>query len=497
MALSRIWSAFIIIALLVAGYHFLFNPSRDDIFGRMVTGTSKDEYKFVALLDSASTAKLDSTMKEYGYVLQKKADKETKYIISNNLTNDSALKLQSKFAAARVVGADYITKRKQKMMDGVIATCTTAVNICIGLIGIMALFMGFMSIAEKAGGIRFLSRIVGPFFSKLFPEIPKGHAANGHIMMNFSANMLGLDNAATPFGIKAMESLQELNPDKTKASNAQIMFLCLHAAGLSLIPTSVIAVRAATVGINGSKAANPTDIFLPCLVATFVATMAALLIVSFKQKIKLFQPVVLGWVLGISAIIALLVWFVTSLNTVGINIFSETLSTGIILLIFFLIVLGGLYKKINVFDAFIEGAKGGFETAIKIIPYLVGMLVAISLLRTSGTFDVVIDGIKNVFAALGADTKFVDGLPTALIKPMSGSGARGMMVDTMRTFGPDSFAGRLACVLQGSSDTTFYVVAVYFGAVAIKNTRYTIGAMLLADLVGIITSIVLCYLFFG
>lgn len=497
MALSRIWSAFIVVALLVASYHFIFNSSRDDVFGRMVTGTSKDEFKYVAIGDSATVASLSKEMKEYGYILQTTADKETKYIVSANVAADTVLKLQKNFTSARAVTYNYIQDRKQKMMDGIIATCATAVTICIGLIGIMALFMGFMSIAEKAGGIRFLSKIVGPFFSKLFPEVPKGHPANGHIMMNFSANMLGLDNAATPFGIKAMESLQELNPDKTRASNAQIMFLCLHAAGLALIPTSVIAVRAATVGINGSKAANPTDIFLPCLVATFVATLAALLIVSFKQKIKIFQPVIISWIAGISAIIALLVWFVSTLSTVGINIFSEQLSTGIILLIFFLIVLGGVYKKINVFDAFIEGAKGGFETAVKIIPYLVGMLVAISLLRTSGTFDVVIDAIKNLFAAFGADTKFVDGLPTALIKPMSGSGARGMMVDTMKTFGPDSFAGRLACVLQGSSDTTFYVVAVYFGAVAVKNTRYTIGAMLLADLVGILTSIVLCYLFFG
>jgi spore maturation protein SpmA len=497
MALSRIWSAFIVVALLVASYHFIFNSSRDDVFGRMVTGTSKDEFKYVAIGDSATVASLSKEMKEYGYILQTTADKETKYIVSANVAADTVLKLQKNFTSARAVTYSYIQARKQKMMDGVIATCATAVTICIGLIGIMALFMGFMSIAEKAGGIRFLSKIVGPFFSKLFPEVPKGHPANGHIMMNFSANMLGLDNAATPFGIKAMESLQELNPDKTRASNAQIMFLCLHAAGLALIPTSVIAVRAATLGINGSKAANPTDIFLPCLVATFVATLAALLIVSFKQKIKIFQPVIIAWIAGISAIIALLVWFVSTLSTVGINIFSEQLSTGIILLIFFLIVLGGVYKKINVFDAFIEGAKGGFETAVKIIPYLVGMLVAISLLRTSGTFDVVIDAIKNLFAAFGADTKFVDGLPTALIKPMSGSGARGMMVDTMKTFGPDSFAGRLACVLQGSSDTTFYVVAVYFGAVAVKNTRYTIGAMLLADLVGILTSIVLCYLFFG
>ena len=497
MALSRIWSAFIVVALLVASYHFIFNSSRDDVFGRMVTGTSKDEFKYVAIGDSATVASLSKEMKEYGYISQTTADKETKYIVSANVAADTVLKLQKNFTSARAVTYSYIQARKQKMMDGVIATCATAVTICIGLIGIMALFMGFMSIAEKAGGIRFLSKIVGPFFSKLFPEVPKGHPANGHIMMNFSANMLGLDNAATPFGIKAMESLQELNPDKTRASNAQIMFLCLHAAGLALIPTSVIAVRAATVGINGSKAANPTDIFLPCLVATFVATLAALLIVSFKQKIKIFQPVIIAWIAGISVIIALLVWFVSTLSTVGINIFSEQLSTGIILLIFFLIVLGGVYKKINVFDAFIEGAKGGFETAVKIIPYLVGMLVAISLLRTSGTFDVVIDAIKNLFAAFGADTKFVDGLPTALIKPMSGSGARGMMVDTMKTFGPDSFAGRLACVLQGSSDTTFYVVAVYFGAVAVKNTRYTIGAMLLADLVGILTSIVLCYLFFG
>jgi len=497
MALSKIWSAFIVVALLVASYHFIFNSSRDDVFGRMVTGTSKDEFKYVAIGDSATVASLSKEMKEYGYILQTTADKETKYIVSANVAADTVLKLQKNFTSARAVTYSYIQARKQKMMDGVIATCATAVTICIGLIGIMALFMGFMSIAEKAGGIRFLSKIVGPFFSKLFPEVPKGHPANGHIMMNFSANMLGLDNAATPFGIKAMESLQELNPDKTRASNAQIMFLCLHAAGLALIPTSVIAVRAATLGINGSKAANPTDIFLPCLVATFVATLAALLIVSFKQKIKIFQPVIIAWIAGISAIIALLVWFVSTLSTVGINIFSEQLSTGIILLIFFLIVLGGVYKKINVFDAFIEGAKGGFETAVKIIPYLVGMLVAISLLRTSGTFDVVIDAIKNLFAAFGADTKFVDGLPTALIKPMSGSGARGMMVDTMKTFGPDSFAGRLACVLQGSSDTTFYVVAVYFGAVAVKNTRYTIGAMLLADLVGILTSIVLCYLFFG
>ena len=393
MALSRIWSAFILIAISVASWQFLFSDSRDDIFGKMVTGTAKDEYKYVAIGDSAKVASLAREMKEFGYTAQTSVDKETKYLVTDNISADTVTKLTTSNTALRPVTYLYIQGRKQKMIDGVFATCLGAVNICIGLIGIMALFMGFMSIAERAGGIRFLSRIVGPFFTKLFPDVPKNHPAHGHMMMNFSANMLGLDNAATPFGIKAMESLQELNPDKDKASNAQIMFLCLHAAGLALIPTSVIAVRATTATAAGVKAANPTDIFLPCLIATFVATLAAMLIVSFKQKIKLFQPVILGWILGISTLIAGLVVFIKSLNTVGVNIFSEQLSTGVILLIFFIIVLGGLYKKINVFDAFIEGAKGGFETAVKIIPYLVGMLVAISLLRTSGTFDVVINGL--------------------------------------------------------------------------------------------------------
>ena len=380
---------------------------------------------------------------------------------------------------------------KEQAADGILETCKGAVNICIGLIGIMTFFMGLMSIAEKAGGIRFLSRIIGPFFSKIFPELPKGHPAMGHMMLNFSANLLGLDNAATPFGIKAMESLQEINPDKSRASNAQIMFLCLHASGLTLIPVSIIALRAST------KAANPTDIFIPCMIATFVATMAAMLIVSFKQKIRLLQPVILGWILGISALIALLVVYLHALNEVQVRVFSGMLSNGLILLIILSIVLGALYKKIDVFSAFIDGAKGGFETAVKIIPYLVGMLVAISMLRTSGVFDVILEGFKTIFHAIGADTRFVDGLPTAMIKPFSGGGARGMMVDAMKANGPDSFAGRLSCILQGSSDTTFYVVAVYFGAVSVKNTRYAVGAMLLADLVGIITSILLCYLFFG
>lgn len=375
--------------------------------------------------------------------------------------------------------------------DGVIGTSETAVKICLGLIGIMTLFMGFMSIAEKAGGINLLSRLIQPFFSKLFPEIPKNHPAFGHMLMNFSANLLGLDNAATPFGLKAMESLQTLNPNKDTASNSQIMFLCLHAGGMTLIPVSIIAIRASM----GSK--TPTDIFLPCMIATFTATLAAMIIVSLYQKINLLRPVVLAYVGGISAVIALLVLYLVQLSKDELDDFSKVLSNGLILFIFLAIVLGAVYKKINVFDAFIEGAKEGFTTCVKIIPYLVGMLIAISLLRTSGVFDVIIDGMKWVANAANFDPRFVDGLPTALIKPLSGSGARGMMVDTMATFGADSFQGKLAAVLQGSSDTTFYVIAVYFGAVAIKNTRYTVVAMLLADLVGVITSIALAYLFFA
>ena len=423
MALSRIWSAFIIIAVVVAGIRCFFMGDTD-IFTWMVIGKASDP---------ANPLKI----------------------------------------------------------DGIVETCWVSVEICLRLIGILTLFIGFMSIAERAGGVRLLARIVGPFFSKLFPQVPKGHPAMGHMIMNFSANLLGLDNAATPFGLKAMESLQEINPDKETASNPQIMFLCLHAAGLNLIPVSVIAVRAS------QHASNPTDIFLPCLIVTFVGTMTAMLIVSFKQKINILQPVILLWVLGISAIIALLVLYITTLDAPGIQSFSGILSNGLILLVFLLIILGGVYKRIDVFDAFVSGAKSGFDTAIRIIPYLVGILVAISMLRTSGTFDVVINGIKNFFLLLGTDTRFVDGLPTALIRPLSGGAARGMMVSTMTTYGPDSFASRLSGVFQGASDTTFYVIAVYFGAVSIKNTRYTIGAMLLADLVGVITAIFVAYLFFG
>ncbi|MEJ8819783.1 nucleoside recognition domain-containing protein [Lacibacter sp. H407] len=467
MALSRIWTAFILLALLAASAKFLFEPGQEQIFSSLVTGKNTDTIAARTVDAALVPVSIKEQLKQQKMAVWGKE----KVVVTADSSSYRAFKMQA--------------------ANGVFDTTKDAVNLCIGLIGIMALFMGFMSIAEKAGGIRFLSRIIGPFFSRIFPEVPKNHPSMGHMVMNFSANLLGLDNAATPFGIKAMESLQELNLDKEKASNSQLMFLCLHASGLTLVPTVIIADRVAL------KSAHPTDIFIPCMIATFMATIAALAIVAWKQKIRIFQSVILLWVLGISTVIAALILYIKTLDVQGVQFFSTNLSNGIILLIFLLILLGAIYKKIAIFDAFVDGAKGGFETAIRIIPYLVGLLVAISLLRNSGVFEFVMDGIKQLFIWAGGDTRIVDALPTAILKPLSGSGARAMMIDTLNAHGPDSFAGNLASVFRGSADTTFYIIAVYFGAVGIKNTRYAVGTMLLADLVGIITSILLAYLFFG
>jgi len=450
MALSRIWAAFILISIVVAGARYAFVPADKEILSSMVTGKVGDTLRTVSVVVGVPAV---------GGV----------------------------GAPGGVAAPGY---RVQKA-DGLIETCKNAVSLALGLIGIMALFMGLIGIAEQAGGVRLLARITGPFFSRLFPDLPKGHPAMGHMVMNFSANLLGLDNAATPFALKAMDSLQEINPDKETASNSQIMFLCLHASGLQVIPISMIALRA-------SKGAHdPTDVFIPIVIATFLTTLASMCIVAFKQKINIFQREILVWIGSLSILIGGLVVYLKSLDADHVQSFSRALSGGLILLIFLLIVAGALYKKINIFGAFAEGAKGGFDTAVRIIPYLVGMLAAISMLRTSGTFDAVIDVIKHFFSSLGTDTRFVDGLPTALIKPLTSAGARGMLVSTMDTFGKDSFAARLSAILQGSSESTFYVVAVYYGSVAIRNTRYSIGAMLLADLVSLLSSIFLCYLFFG
>ncbi len=466
MVLSRIWSMFIIIAIAVASFKYLFSDNYKAIYNDMVVGKGGDTVAIAT--KPLADVPLDISEKL----------KQEKLVIKDKIHYQNQ-------------DTDKVRIYRVQEASGVIGTAQTAVEISLGLIGIMTLFMGFMNIAERAGGINLLSRIIQPFFSKLFPEVPKGHPSFGLMMLNFSANLLGLDNAATPFGLKAMDSLQSLNPDKEKATNAQIMFLCLHASGLTLIPVSIIATR------SSLNSATPTDIFLPTMIATFCATMAAMIIVSIRQKINLFQPVLLAYIGGISAIVGAMVFFLVKLNKEELDGVSKLISNGLILLIFLLIVLGGVYKKINIFDAFIDGAKEGFNTCVKIIPYLVGMLVAISLLRTSGVFDLIINGMKWMVESLSMDTRFVDGLPTALIKPLSGSGARGMMIDTMTTFGVDSFPARLSAILQGSSDTTFYVIAVYFGAVGVKNTRYTISSMLLSDLVGITTSIIMAYWFFG
>ncbi len=466
MALSRIWTAFIVIALLVAGGRFLMEPGQEQLFSHLATGKNTDTVS-TRLLDSAGVPA---------------------FVHNQLLVQKTAV-----WGKEKVVKSGDGSYRVFRLLpaNGVFETTKDAVQLCISLIGIMALFLGFMNIAERAGGIRFLSRIIGPFFSRIFPEVPREHPSMGHMVMNFSANLLGLDNAATPFGIKAMESLQELNPDKSKATNAQLMFLCLHASGLTLIPTIIIADRVAL------RSAHPTDIFIPCMIATFAATIAAMTIVSIRQRIRLFQPVILFWVLGITAAIMAIILYIRTMDAKGVQLFSTSLSNGIILLIFLLILAGAVYKKTPVFDSFVDGAKGGFETAVRIIPYLVGLLVAISLLRNSGAFEYVMDALKSLFVWFGGDTRVVDALPTAIIKPLSGSGARAMMIDTLNAQGVDSFAGNLASVFRGSSDTTFYIIAVYFGAVGIKNTRYAVSTMLLADLVGIITAISIAYLFFS
>jgi spore maturation protein SpmA len=380
----------------------------------------------------------------------------------------------------------------KKIVDGTFDSAKVAVmDIALPLAGVMTFWLGILSVGEKAGAINWLAKIIAPFFSRIFPAVPKDHPANGHMVMNFSANLLGLDNAATPFGLKAMESLQTLNPNKDEATDAQIMFLVLHTSGLTLIPLTIMAQRAVL------GAANPSDIFLPTLIATYVATMVAIISVSIKQRINLFNRVVVGWLGGITAGVGMLMYIFTQhLTGPQIQLASQLIANITLLSIILIFLLGALRKKVNVYDAFIEGAKGGITTSLTIIPYLVGMLVAISVLRNSGVLGFIVSGFTWVFTQMGVNTDFTPALPTALMKPISGSGARAMMLDAMKTYGVDSFVGRLACIFQGSADTTFYIVALYFGSVGIKRTRYSIGYGLLADLSGVIAAIWVAYLFF-
>lgn len=377
------------------------------------------------------------------------------------------------------------------MMNSTFASAEAAFKISIGLTGALSLWLGVMRIGEQGGVINVLSRVLSPVFSKLFPSIPKGHPATGSIFMNIAANMLGLDNAATPLGLKAMEQLQTLNKDKDTASNEMIMFLVLNTSGLTLIPVSIMVYRVQ------AGALQPTDIFIPILIATFFSTLAGIIITSIYQRINLFNKTILLTFGGMLAVVCGLIWGLGQLDKDTMNKVS-TLSANIILMsIIICFILAGVRKRINVYDAFIEGAKEGFNTAIRIIPYLVAMLVAIAVFRASGAMDVLIGSIRWLITSLGVDARFVDALPTAIMKPLSGSGARGMMVDAMNTYGADSFVGRLSCIFQGSTDTTFYILAVYFGSVGIRKTRHAVACGLLADLAGVIAAIAIAYFFFS
>lgn len=377
-----------------------------------------------------------------------------------------------------------------EMMGSTFESSKTAFEISLGLTGVLSLWLGIMKVGEKGGMVNALARLLSPVFCKLFPDIPKGHPVTGSIFMNIAANMLGLDNAATPLGLKAMEQLQQLNKKKDTATNPMIMFLVLNTSGLTLIPVSIMVYRAQL------GAAQPTDIFIPILLATFFSTMAGIIITSLYQRINLLNKVMLLTVGGMSLAVAGIIWGFGQLDKDQMNIVSTTVANILLMTIIVGFILVGVRKKINVYDAFIEGAKEGFQTAVRIIPYLVAILVGIGVFRASGAMDMIIDGIKWTVGVLGGNTDFVGALPTALMKPLSGSGARGMMVDAMTTYGADSFVGRLSCVFQGSTDTTFYILAVYFGSVGIRYTRHAVACGLLADLAGVIAAIAICYMFF-
>lgn len=377
------------------------------------------------------------------------------------------------------------------MMDSTFSSSKTAFEISLGLTGVLSLWLGVMKVGEKGGVVNVLAKLLSPIFTKLFPNIPKGHPVTGSIFMNIAANMLGLDNAATPLGLKAMEQMQELNTKKDTASNSMIMFLVLNTSGLTLIPVSIMVYRAQM------NAAQPTDIFIPILLATFFSTLAGIIITSLYQHINLINKTMLLTLGGACAVVAAIIWGFSQMDPDTMNRVSTTVANILLMTIICGFILAGVRKKVNVYDAFIEGAKDGFQTAVRIIPYLIAILVGIGVFRASGAMDMLIGGIRWCVEATGTNAEWVDALPTALMKPLSGSGARGMMVDAMTTYGADSFAGRLSCVFQGSTDTTFYILAVYFGSVGIKHTRHAVNCGLLADLAGVIAAIFICYLFFG
>jgi len=477
MVLSRFWSAIIVCSIL---YIFVLIVSgRLYTIGHLVNGKQNDPL-VVSEISAADLQQRDPLL--YTNVLSNRVagfqSGETLYQLTDNGTIQGS--------------------RGKQPADGIFVTCkTTILDLWLPLIGYLTFFCGLLNLLNDSNALGRLARVLTPLFVRIFPELPRGHPAYGFMTMNFAANFLGLDNAATPFGLKAMESMQEANPTKDKASNSQIMFLCLHAAGLTLIPTSIIGYRAA------QKASNPADVMLPCIITSFIGTLAALVLVGLRQRIRLLNATIIAFVAGISAIMGLLLFYITRLGGVEKFRFTGNLSNGVLLAIILLIVLYSLLhervfgeNKTNIFDSFVTGAKEGYTTGLRILPYMIAMLVALSIFRNSGLMNIALSGVSALLNALHVDPQIVNAIPVALMRPFSAGGSRGFMLDAMKTFGADSLTGRLSCLFQGAAETTFYVVALYFGSVKVKETRYTIGVMLLVDLVCVLAGIVVCKLYF-
>jgi spore maturation protein SpmA/spore maturation protein SpmB len=477
MALSRFWSWILVCSIVYI--FFMLATGRLYSIGTIVNGKQHDAL-VVKEIESAQLQQTDTAL--YASLVANKT--------AGTLRGDSLYKLLDNGIVEISMG--------KLAADGIFPTCrNTIMDIWLPLIGYLTFFCGLLNLLNDSNAITRLAGLLAPFFTRIFPELPKGHAAYGFMTMNFAANFLGLDNAATPFGLKAMESLQEANPDKERASNSQIMFLCLHAAGLTLIPTSIIGYRAA------QNAANPADIMLPCIITSFIGTLAALIFVSIKQRINLLNWVVVGAVTFVSAIIGFLLYYINLLSGIDKFHFTGNLSNGVLLVIILLIVSYCIYREkifkhngTNIFDSFVTGAKDGFTTGVRVLPYMVAMLVALSIFRNSNLMDIIMSGITSVLNIFGVDPQIIHAIPVAIMRPFSAGGSRGFMLDAMKTYGPDSLAGQLSCLFQGAAETTFYVLALYFGSVNIKETRYTLSIMLLVDLVCVITAIAVCKLYF-
>ncbi len=477
MALSRFWSYIIVCS--VVYIFFMLGTGRLYTLSSLVNGKQNDP-TVIAETTLSNLNQSDTAL--YSALVANK--------IAASSTADTSYHLMDN-------GIVQICSGKQAA-DGIFPTCkNTIMDIWLPLIGYLTFFCGLLNLLNDSDAITKLARVLSPFFVRVFPELPKGHPAYGFMTMNFAANFLGLDNAATPFGLKAMESLQESNADKDKASNSQIMFLCLHAAGLTLIPTSIIGYRAA------QNATNPADIMLPCIITSFVGTLAALIFVSIKQRINLINLVVIGFVTGVSAVIGFLLFYVNKLSGIEKFHFTGNLSNGVLLFIILIIVAYSIWSEkifkqnnTNIFDSFVNGAKDGFTTGVRVLPYMVAMLVALSIFRNSDLMHIIMGGLSSLLNVFGVDPQIIQAIPVAIMRPFSAGGSRGFMLDAMKTYGPDSLAGQLSCLFQGAAETTFYVIALYFGSVNIKETRYTLGIMLLVDLVCVLTAIFVCKIYF-